>query len=160
IGGEFCSFFVGDVRPNLGGRDGAAACSCAKGESLGQGRLWRHLPRHAKPIGGRGFVVLHPRLWEGCGFILVQMGGAGAGEPDAARQNLMSVRSILDGPNKAVTIAVDQDDLATLNANNYAMCFAKRVASDRNAGVYNVVWRSLTSYGTSTSFSWTWQFAL
>lgn len=61
---------------------------------------------------------------------------------------------------KDLTIVVDHDDLVALKADNCAMCFAKKVASTRDPGSYNVVWRSLTNYAHSTSFSWTWQFAL
>lgn len=81
-------------------------------------------------------------------------------EREAARQNLMAFYSALDAVSKAVTVLVDLDDLATLKANNYAMCFAKKVASGSDSGSYNVVWQSLTAYLYSTAFSWTPQFSL
>jgi hypothetical protein len=81
-------------------------------------------------------------------------------ERDVARQSLASFYAALDAVSKAVTILVDLDDLATLKTNNYAMCFAKKVASGSDGGSYNVVWQSLTKYVYSTAFSWTPQFSL
>jgi hypothetical protein len=81
-------------------------------------------------------------------------------ERDAARQSLANFYAALDAVSKAVTILVDLDDLATLKTNNYAMCFAKKVASGGDSGSYNVVWQSLTKYVYSTAFSWTPQFSL
>ncbi|WP_457584908.1 hypothetical protein [Ensifer canadensis] len=66
----------------------------------------------------------------------------------------------LDWRSKVVTIIVDLEDLVSLKANNYAMCFAKKVALGSDGGSYNVVWQSLTGYSHSTSFLWWPQFAL
>ncbi|MCY1745028.1 MULTISPECIES: hypothetical protein [Ensifer] len=42
---------------------------------------------------------------------------------------------------KELTIVVDQEDIVALKANNYAMCFAKKVSSVGDSGSYNVVWQ-------------------
>lgn len=81
-------------------------------------------------------------------------------EMEAVRNNLAAFYSALAAVSKEVTILVDLDDLTTLKANDYAMCFAKKVASGDDAGSYNVVWQSLSKFVYSTSFSWTPQFSL
>lgn len=79
---------------------------------------------------------------------------------DAAQQSLANFYAALDAVSKNVDILIDVDDLAELKANNYALCFAKKVQSGNDAGSYNVVWQSLTNYLHSTGFSWTPQYSL
>lgn len=64
--------------------------------------------------------------------------------------------TVLNAVQKVVNIKVDQDDLATLKAANYRMCFAKKVGDN----AYNVVWQSYHDYLTNGRFSWTPQFQL
>jgi hypothetical protein len=56
---------------------------------------------------------------------------------------------------KGVTIQIDPDDLKTLKASGYRLCFAKKVLN-----TYNVVWQSYDRYLNNNSFEWTPKFQL
>ena len=81
-------------------------------------------------------------------------------EREVALHNLAGFYSALESVSKNVSIMIDLDDLAFLKTNDYALCFAKKVASGSGEGSYNVVWQSLTRYLAQTSFSWTPQYSL
>jgi len=51
---------------------------------------------------------------------------------------------------KSVTIQIAPDDLETLKAGQYNLCFAKKVND-----TYNVVWESASEYLPTNMFSWT-----
>lgn len=79
---------------------------------------------------------------------------------DDYQRAVANFQAALAAVNKTVVIEISNDDLEFLKAANYALCFAKKVASGSGAGVYNVVWQSLTRYLSTTTFSWTPQFSL
>ncbi|WP_194788843.1 hypothetical protein [Pseudomonas sp. UFMG81] len=57
---------------------------------------------------------------------------------------------------KQVTIKVATSDLQFLKANNYKLCFAKKVGD----AAYNVVWQSYDKFLVTNTFSWTPQYQL
>lgn len=60
-------------------------------------------------------------------------------------------RAALLAAQKTVSIIIDNDDLKTLKAANYKLCFAKKVGNE----AYNVVWQSYDKYLSNNDFSWT-----
>ncbi|WP_174275563.1 hypothetical protein [uncultured Sphingomonas sp.] len=93
-------------------------------------------------------------------FQVSDTGSAPARRGAVTEQDLEDFYTALDAVSKNVQILIDAEDLETLKANNYSLCFAKKVGSGEDPGSYNVVWQSLTNYLHSTTFSWTPQFAL
>ncbi|MDR5866737.1 hypothetical protein [Halomonas koreensis] len=68
----------------------------------------------------------------------------------------LALRAAMLASQKSVSIQIDPDELKILKANDYKLCFAKKVAG----GDYNVVWQSYDKYLASNSFSWTPQYQL
>ncbi len=52
-------------------------------------------------------------------------------------------------PQKTVTVQIADEDLQTLKASDYRMCFAKE-----SEGVFDVVWRAFSDYLTLSFFDW------
>lgn len=74
---------------------------------------------------------------------------------ELALRQVLAVRQALEAATKRVHIEISDKDIRELKANNYALCFAKKVSD-----TYNVVWQSYTKYLMNNSFSWTPQYQL
>lgn len=72
------------------------------------------------------------------------------------QESTMRLQKCLNSLAKQVTVEIFEDDLTELKANNYKLCFAKKVAE----GAYNVVWQSFDKYLGNNTFSWTPQYQL
>ena len=69
----------------------------------------------------------------------------------ANTQAIHEFRAALLAAQKTVSINIDLEDLQTLKASNYRLCFAKKVGNED----YNVVWQSYQQYLAYNEFSWT-----
>lgn len=62
---------------------------------------------------------------------------------------------LLQATTKQVTVAISDEDLATLKVANYKLCFAKKVNEQ-----YTVVWQAYDRYLSNNIFSWTPQYEI
>jgi hypothetical protein len=79
---------------------------------------------------------------------------------DESQRAIANFQAALAAVSKTVIIEISNADLEFLKAANYALCFAKKVASGSGGGIYNVVWQSSVRYLSTTTFSWTPQYSL
>lgn len=70
---------------------------------------------------------------------------------EASVRAVWDFRAALLAAQKTVDILIDLEDLKTLKASSYKLCFAKKVGNE----AYNVVWQSYGDYLANNEFSWT-----
>lgn len=73
----------------------------------------------------------------------------------AVKQTIALQHALLE-TQKKVNINIGMEDLKTLKAGGYKLCFAKKVGEH----AFNVVWQSYGEYLMSNEFSWTPQYQL
>jgi hypothetical protein len=76
--------------------------------------------------------------------------------PESSLKMAQAFKSAKAAVQKSVIIQIAEEDLATLKANDYKLCFAKKVGD----ADYNVVWQSYNKYLANNQFSWTPQYQL